>query len=275
VRSALYEGTVRHRRLGEVAGSAADDAAGAPRYEFRHRLFMAYLDLDELPALEAGLLSSARHPALAWFRRRDHLGDPERPLADSVRGLVAERTGRRPQGPVGLLTHLRCFGHNFNPVSFYWCFEDSRATRVQAVIAHVTNTPWGESHCYVLDAATATDHGSASLVSGAFEKQLHVSPLMGMDHAYELRITEPGERLSVHIESSSDGGRVPFFDATLSLARREWTPGELRRLLARYPLQTVAILARIYSHALRLRLRGAVYHPHPREAAAYPVAGQK
>ena len=94
---------------------------------------------------------------------------------------------------------------------------------------------------------------------------------MGMGQVYDMRVTAPGERLSVHIESSAtppggEGG--PMFDATLSLARREWSRRGLRRLLARYPLQTVAILTRIYSHALRLRLRGAVYHRHPRGAAA-------
>jgi uncharacterized protein len=255
VNSGFYEGAVRHRRLGGVGGG--------PVYQFHHRLFMAYLDLDELPgALEHGLLCSAQRPALAWFRRADHLGDPGLDLATSVRALVEERTGRRPQGPIGLLTQLRCFGHCFNPVSFYWCFAPDRE-RVDAVIAHVTNTPWGESHSYVLP---VNDHGSTRLIRGDFEKELHVSPLMGMDHSYELRMTEPGEHLSVHIESSATGergARGPAFDATLSLVRRELSAGELRRLLRRHPLPTVAVVARIYGHAARLRLKGAAYHPHP------------
>ncbi len=279
VRSALYEGSVRHRRL-----------AGDVRDEFRHPLFMAYLDLDELPgALDGGLLCSARRPALAWFRRADHLGDERCDLAESVRELVAERTGRRPGGPIALLTHLRCFGHNFNPVSFYWCYGRDSG-RVEAVVAHVTNTPWGESHAYVLDAedrrpavaadgtervGAAADAGTerrpthpSSLARGTFDKELHVSPLMGMEQTYDLFVTEPGERISVHIASSDPRGRT-VFDATLSLARRELTRRTLASLLARYPLQTVAILTRIYGHALRLRLRGATYHPHPeREKAA-------
>ncbi len=205
-----------------------------------------------------GLLSSARRPALAWFRRADHLGDPRQELAHCARELVAERTGRRPAGPVALLTHLRCFGHNFNPVSFYWCFGEDGET-VQAVIAHVTNTPWGESHSYVLEAERAT----ARIARGSFEKRLHVSPLMGMDLVYRLSMGVPGERLSVHIEAASPQ-QPPQFDATLSMARREWSAAELGRLLARHPLQTAVILGRIYGHALHLRLRGANYHPHPR-----------
>ncbi len=265
--SCLYEGTVRHRRL-----------EPGLRDEFHHRLFMAYLDLDELPELLDGrLLWSARRPALAWFRRADYLGDAHVPLADSVRALVAERTGACPQGPVRLLTHLRCFGHCFNPVSFYYCFEAARPgsaqasparrdERVGALVADVTNTPWGESHSYVLPVAARP-----GVMRGSFEKQLHVSPLMGMAHVYELRATEPGERLSVHIESTAAGAPGPAFDATLSLERRVLSS----TLLARYPFLTVRIIARIYAHALRLRLRGGEYHPHPRGGAppASPLTG--
>jgi len=89
---------------------------------------------------------------------------------------------------------------------------------------------------------------------------------MGMEQTYALSVTEPGERLSVHIASTASDGRTAF-DATLSLARRELSRAVLAGLLARHPLQTVAIIARIYGHALRLRLRGAAYHPHPRRGA--------
>jgi len=253
--SCLYEGSVRHRRH------------GTPSDEQRYRLFMVYLDLDELPeCFDGRLLWSARAPAVAWFRRRDHLGDPRTPLADAVRELVAERTGTRPEGPIRLLTHLRYFGHCFNPVSFYYCF-DAAGERVSAVVAHVTNTPWGESYSYVLAGAAATDHGSTALLSGQSRKQLHVSPLMGMEHTYEWRASEPAERLSVHIESHDDSAKV-VFDATLSLCRRELGARELAGALARYPFLTVRILARIYGHALALRMRGASYFPHPRRGPA-------
>jgi DUF1365 family protein len=253
VNSCLYEGSVRHRRH------------GTPSDELRHRMFMAYLDLEELPACFDGhMLWSARRPALAWFRRADYLGDPHTPLAQSVRDLVAERTGEMPDGPIRLLTHLRCFGHCFNPVSFYYCY-DRTGEHVRAVIAHVTNTPWGERHAYVMPVEQAADHGTARLMDGRFAKALHVSPLMGMEHTYDWRLTEPGERLAVHISSQSPDGQT-VFDATLALERRELSGYELTRALARYPFLTLRILSRIYGHALRLRLRGASYFPHPHDA---------
>jgi uncharacterized protein len=254
VRSCLYLGSVRHRRYGLAAG------------EFRYPLFMVYLDLDELPGCFDGhWLWSARRRAIASFRRADYLGEPSVPLADAVRALVLERTGNTLDGPIGLLTHMRYFGHCFNPVSFYYCY-DAAGENVRAVVAEVTNTPWGERHAYVMDVERASDHGSAAVMSAQFAKQLHVSPLMGMDHVYDWRLTAPAEQLSVHIESHRRGSES-VFDATLALHRREISSRSLAAALVRYPFLSIRILARIYAHALRLRLRGARYFPHPKKGA--------
>jgi uncharacterized protein len=247
---------VRHRRLGQ------------PADEFRYPLFMFYLDLDELPELFDGMpLFSARRAALAYFRRADYLGDPSVPLKEAVRNLVGERTGSRPAGPVRLLTHIRCFGHCFNPVSFYYCFDEA-GERIVAVVADVTNTPWGERHAYVMSVDESSDHGTVRLMHGRFSKQLHVSPLMGMDHVYDWRLSEPAAQLMVHIESHRDDGEN-VFDATLSLRRRAISRRTLADALTRYPLLSMRIVARIYGHALRLGLKGATYFPHPGKGAAF------
>ena len=130
MRSALYEGTIRHRRF------------AVRNNVFRHRIAMAYIDLDELPMLLSGRLAARR--GLVRFERGDYLGDPALPLADEVRRVVAQRLGTAPAGPVRILTHLRSFGHCFNPVSFYYCFDADE--EVGAILAEVTNTPWGERH---------------------------------------------------------------------------------------------------------------------------------
>jgi uncharacterized protein len=250
--SCFYEGFVRHRRH-----DATPD-------RLLYRLCMAYLDLDELPELFDGHpLWSARRPAPAWFRRADYLGDRRTPLRLAVEQLVRERTEIALDGPIRLLTNMRFLGHCFNPVSFYYCF-DAPGRHVRAVVAEVTNTPWGERHAYVLPVEGPL--GTGRVIRGEFTKALHVSPLMGMDHTYDWRVTEPGESLSVQIESTRNGGPLDgerVFDATLSLRRRPIDAQELRRVLARYPLPTVRLTARIYAHALRLRLRGARWHPHP------------
>jgi len=240
--SGLYDGWVRHRRFFGVV------------HELQTAYFTAYVDLDELPSLFAG--SWIR--AIARFRRSDHLGDPNQPLADAVRELVAARTGSAPAGPVRLLTNLRYFGHCFNPVSFYYLFDEP-GERVEAVVAEVTNTPWGERHAYVLTPDPERPIGA--VMTGSFAKEFHVSPFMGMDHVYSWRLTEPGEQLLAHIESHHEGELA--FDATLSLRHRELTPANMRRLLARHPMITLRSLRQIYAHGLRLKLKGARYYPNP------------
>ena len=151
--SCIYEGTIRHRRLG-------------PRREFSHRLALAYLDLDELPGLLDGRLI-ARRPRLVRFRRRDYLGDPAVPLCRAGLDVVDDRTGARPEGPIRLLTQLRSFGHCFNPVSFYYCIEPG-GEGVQALVAEVTSTPWGERHAYVVGGGQAR----SPVLDGQFDATL-------------------------------------------------------------------------------------------------------
>jgi len=243
--SALYEGTVSHRRF------------AVREHAFKHRVSMAFLDLDELPGLLGGRLV-ARRPGLARFRRGDHLGEPSRPLADAVRAIVAEENGTAPQGPVRLLTHLRTLGHHFNPVSFFYCYEPDGVT-LGAVVAEVTSTPWGERHAYVLPRG-----GGERVLAGGMDKAMHVSPFMGMDQRYVWRAAEPGPTLSVHIESREGAERV--FDATLQLERVPLTRRTLARATARYPAAALRVLALIYSHAIVLKLKGVPIHRRPEAA---------
>jgi DUF1365 family protein len=269
--SAIYQGSVRHRRY------------AVRSHEFSQKLTLAYIDLNELPELLGGYLLE-RHGGLARFRRSDYLGDAGVPLADAVRHAVETQIGARPRGPIRLLANLSALGHCFNPVSFYYCM-DPNGERLEAVVAEVTNTPWGERHSYVLDAHDATRDGqmpgagngtltggssraargssgespreSRHVLGGSFDKRLHVSPFMGMDHRYEWRLSAPADTLSVHI-ASSHGGRLAF-DATLSLRRLPLTRASLVRLTA----TTLRTLASIYAHASLLKLKGVPVHAHP------------
>jgi hypothetical protein len=244
--SALYTGTIRHRRV-------------SPATAFSHSLALAYVDLAELPSLLGGRLL-ARGPGLQRFRRRDYLGPDSAPLDVAVRARVAELSGRRPAGPIRVLTQLRSFGLCFNPVSFYYCFEDD-GRGLHSVLAEVTNTPWGERRSYLLSDRVP---GSV-IVRGRFDKELHVSPFMAMDHVYAASATTPAATLSVHIESRRGGERA--FDATLSMKRRPLDRVTVAGMTMRFPIDTARVVALIYGHALVLKLRGAAVHPHPEAAA--------
>lgn len=249
--SAIYEGTVAHRRR-----SPTD-------HKLSYNVFMALLDLDELPELfDRHPLWSARRGAPVRFRPADYMQDADGrgprdavELARRARDLVADRTGLpAPAGPVRVLTTPRMFGHGFNPVSFYYLHDEPEGP-AEAVIAEVTNTPWGGRHSY----AARRDGGGR--IEASFSKQLHVSPFNGMEQTYELRAADPGDRLSVSISNHEDGERI--HDAALSLRRREMSRAAMSSVLLRFPASSLATVARIYGHGLRLKLKGVPHHPNP------------
>lgn len=259
LRSAIYLGRVRHRRR-------------EPVHEFTFPLFMLYLDLDEMDrvfGLSRFWGTSGWCPAR--FRRGDYLVRGELGLAESVRSCVEERAGFRPSGPIRMLTHLRYFGHIFNPVTFYYCFDSEE--RPSAIVAEITNTPWKERHAYALDVRRADRVGKDdSHLRWQFAKEFHVSPFLPMNLEYDWTFDVPGESLFVHMDVRDRRGEAPkAFDATLRMERRELSASLLRGLLIRYPLMTAQVVASIHYHALRLWLKRAAIFRHPRSSSANDI----
>ena len=125
--SAIYTGVLQHCRY-------------QPKHHFfQYRVFMMYLDLQELEQVFAkSRLWSFKKPALAWLRRCDFIGDSKETIDTSVRKAIKNQTGKDFQGAIRLLANLRYFGFQMNPIVCYYCFNE--AEQLEYVVAEVTNT---------------------------------------------------------------------------------------------------------------------------------------
>lgn len=245
--SCIYEGTVSHRRREPVD------------HQFQYRLFMVYLDLDELPELVGrhGLISQ-RKLATRSLLRQDHLYESNIPLADEVRNLVAERTGQAPTGPIRLLTQLRYFGYYMSPLNLFYCF-DASGEKVSTIVAEVNNTPWNERHCYALWSGNRS--GGFDSLEFQHQKEFHVSPFMDMDMQYRWRLASPTETLKIHLANTRNSQVV--FEAGMSLKQQPLSRQNLRRMTVRYPFMTAKILTAIYFQALQLWWKKCPSYTHP------------
>ena len=245
-RSALYLGTVRHRRM------------IAPEREFAYPMWHVLLDLDEVDEVAQSIpfLSHNRFNLLS-FDDRDHFGPSAVPVRAKLADWLAGRGVDLGDGRVEILTGLRLLGHGFDPVRFYFC-RRADGDELTAVVAEVRST-FGESTAYLLPA----DGGE--VVRAESDKRFHVSPFLEDHGTYRFRVTRPGDRLAIHIDLLQGGERV--LDATLAGRRRRLTTGNLGRALLRWSGSGARTLARIHWQALLLWFRGAAFVPKPERPA--------
>ena len=243
LRSCLYTGVLAHSRA-------------TPRPNaFRHPVAVFRLDLDELPLLDRRLrLLGVERSNVVSLRARDHLGDPGRTVKENVVTYLGEQGVDLHGGRIELVTLLRVLGYVFNPVSFFYC-HDSAGT-LRWILAEVNNT-FGERLPYLLP----VDAPEAPVLRIRHEKRLHVSPFFGLDQEYCWQFTPLGEELRIRIEVWEDGRR-PFV-AVLAGRRRELTDAALARMLVRYPLLPLQVIAHIHLQALRLLAKRTPFHRKP------------
>lgn len=250
--SGIFFGQVTHQRLGEI------------RHSFSYPMAMMLMDLDELPRLEtisrlfglsgfkplkfnpsdylrpqAGLPSMAKDEALAELKKR---------VLDKSRSL----------GAVGHVDRLlfagqiRHFGFYFSPVNFFFLCEGELQ---RYLLAEVSNTPWNERHCYLVDLERARQQDATN------DKVFHVSPFMSLDMRYRWQVALSPERLRLSIANEREGERL--FRASLNLVGEPFTRSTINKFIKRFPVLTAYILYGIYRQALSLYRKGVTFVAHP------------
>lgn len=246
--NAIYEGVVEHRRHVDR------------RHYFKYSLYMLWLKVSEVddPTKSWPLLGRSRWMP-ASIDPCDYMAHrSESSLASRLSGEIKDKIGKEWAGEAFLLAHPRHFGFVMNPLALYYCF--SKDNDLAYIVGEITNTPWGERHCYVFD-MVGREASKPSKFS--FKKAFHVSPFLPMEMDYTWNLSHPARSLSVNIWNRSED-KVDF-EAHLMLARRPFSAAEMLRQMILRPLITFKVMLGIYVNAgILYGIKRVRFYDHPK-----------
>ena len=268
--SALYRGELMHARHDELA-----------RRAFRYGVYMAVLDLDELPALHRELrLFSYRGRNVFSFDDRDYAATLSPSVNAGARDLTASLHALRASNGLAtphatrLVTNLRVAGYVFNPVSFF--LDYNARGEITSAIAEVNNT-YGGRFRYVLGPAHRMPSARGDRAVGfRHTRELFVSPFLHgaltYDFWFDAPLDDPNVAIEMHVSRGAGASRL--FTARFSGSRSVLSDRALASAALRYPLMTAQVIGLIHLEALKLRLRGVPYRrpgPDHRPHSSDPV----
>jgi len=238
--SCLYECNVMHHRL-------------LPKeHRFQYRIFMFYLDLDEIDSLTHRLPFFSRDRFnLFTFRDNDHLHTHTGNLKQNIiRYLRSQGVVFPDNGRIMLLTLPRVLGYIFNPVSFYFC-TDAAGAPVCSVV-EVGNT-FHEMKPYLV-----REHDDGGCFRFATQKHFYVSPFSDLELTFDFKLRVPGEALDIHIDDRQGEARVLL--SALTGRRKNLGAGRLAWFAIKYPFMTLQVIFFIHWHALLLWIKRLPVH---------------
>ncbi|TCD07541.1 DUF1365 domain-containing protein [Pedobacter frigidisoli] len=246
--SSIYTAKVMHHRI-------------APKkHSFWYNVYMFYIDLDEIDLLAKKLRWFSRTKFnLFSFRDAEHLqlpkGNPNKAkntrqhLEDYLKGYGVNAASYK----IKLLTNLNVLGYNFNPVSFYYCFDEDGSP--VCCVAEISNT-YREMKLFFF--------GKEELDGDTFRKittkYFYVSPFIDHDDSFDFNLKVPTDKLDIKIDDLDKSGKK-FFFTTLKGDEKQLTNANLLKCFFSIPLIPLQIMGMIHWQAFRLWLKKLSFHP--------------
>lgn len=242
LKSRLYRCKVTHKR-----------EKPRPNF-FSYNIFMFLIDLDEAEKISRkfSVISHNRFN-LFGFYDRDHFKKTDRKNKQNIRSKLLEYLGSMDVDfaphRIELLTSLRILGYVFNPVSFYYLYDEN--DQVKYTIAEVSNT-FGEMKFYLLK-----DYKNG-FFHEIHDKYFYISPFTKPDDQLELKVGLPRRKFSIMVDDIKNGEKL--VRAVLSGTEKKFSTANLLWYFFRFPFLTLQIIGLIHWQAVKLWLKGVKFY---------------
>jgi len=229
------------------------------KHSFWYGVYMFYIDLDEIGLLkEKFSWIGYNRFNLFNFRDKDHLQLPkENPdTSKSVRqhltSYLQDQDIQLGKGRVMLLTNLCILGYNFNPVSFYFCYDEQG--QPLCAVAEISNT-FREMKLFVI----TRNELQGERFRQRTEKLFYVSPFIDPDVFFDFSLGIPNAQLDIRIDDYDREGKR-FFISKLKGNRKPLTNRNLLRYFFSIPLIPLRIMGLIHWQAFLLWHKNFSFH---------------
>ncbi len=237
----IYAGKVSHVRFEKFI------------HRFVYRIWMLAVDIDDLDFFaKRSKIFRHNQAGLISLHDRDHGprdGSPLRPWAEAI---LAARGCEKSAARIRFMGIPRILGYAFNPIAFYFCYTADGT--LGAVLHQVKNT-FGDQVIYAIPVAP-----HEGVINQSAAKSMHVSPFFDMEGGYSIRFRPPNRHFRMGIRYHAG---APRLNVVMALDARPASDASLLSQLTAMPLMAFKVVAAIHWQALRLFVRGAVFHREP------------
>ena len=240
VNNFIVEGKIYHERLKPF------------NHKFFYNVFLLKFPIDKIRELKSPIFSLNKFNLFS-FHSKDYLDGSERPLKEKIHEVLSAE-GISTEGQIVLQTIPRILGYGFNPVSFWYVYDQEE--KLLAILSEVNNT-FGDRHYYLLQ-------GFSDYKKITMKKVFHVSPFFDIEGEYQFTFNPK----SVVINYFDPKNENYFFKSTLSvIGSREFNTLNLLKMFFKYPLMTFIIMWRIHWQAAKLFFKKAHFYTRPNPPA--------